>query len=153
MRGGNTHLKEGQAAPDFSLPSDDGRTVNLADYKGKQTVVLYFYPRDETPGCTKEACSFRDSLADFKKANIEVLGVSVDSVESHQEFRRKQNLNFTLLSDKDKKVSKAYGVLNLLRFSRRVTFIIDREGVIRKIYPDVSPAEHAKETFEFAKSL
>lgn len=153
IKGGSTHLKEGQAAPDFALPSDDGRTVHLSDYRGKQAVVLYFYPMDETPGCTKEACSFRDSFAAFKQANVEVLGVSVDSVESHQEFRRKQNLNFTLLSDTDKNVSKEYGVLNALRFTRRVTFIIDREGIIRKIYPDVNPAEHARATLEAAQAL
>jgi peroxiredoxin Q/BCP len=89
-------LKEGATAPDFTLPTDDGRQIKLSDYQGKQTVVLYFYPKDETPGCTKQACAFRDSLADYKKENIEVLGVSVDSVEAHKAFKKNQKLNFTL---------------------------------------------------------
>lgn len=145
-------LKEGDAAPAFSLPSDDGRTVSLADYKGKQAVVLYFYPKDETPGCTKEACAFRDAFADFKAANVEVLGVSVDGVASHQSFKKKENLNFTLLADAGKEVSKQYGVLGGSMASR-VTFLIDKEGKIRKIYPQVAPADHAKEVLADAKGL
>ena len=146
-------VAEGRAAPDFALPSDDGRTVKLSDYRGKQPVVLYFYPKDETPGCTKEACAFRDSLAEFKKAGVEVLGVSVDSVEAHRKFREKESLNFTLLSDEKKEVTQRYGVLGTLGFASRVTFIIDKDGTIRKIYRDVSPAEHAEEVLTFARTL
>ena len=144
-------LKEGDAAPDFALKADDGRTVKLADYKNR-TIVMYFYPKDETPGCTKEACAFRDSFAEYKKAGIEVLGVSVDSVESHQAFKKNQRLTFTLLSDESKEASKAYGVLSSAGYSKRVTFII-KDGVIKKIYPQVSPAEHAAEVLADARAL
>ncbi len=145
-------LKAGMKAPDFTLPNDEGKQVKLSDYLGK-TVVLYFYPRDETPGCTKEACAFRDAFADYKKAGIEVLGVSVDSVDSHKEFKRNQRLNFTLLSDTDKKVSEQYGVLSKAGYSNRVTFIIGKDGMIKKIYPKVSPAEHAAEVLADARAL
>ncbi|GAC1446691.1 MAG: thioredoxin-dependent thiol peroxidase [Pyrinomonadaceae bacterium] len=144
---------EGQPAPDFALKSDDGRTVKLSDYKGKNVVVLYFYPKDETPGCTKEACAFRDSFKQFKAAGIEVLGVSTDTAESHKEFKKHQNLNFTLLTDDQKEVSKQYGVLMTAGYSSRVTFIIDKQGVVRKVYEKVSPAEHANEVLTFAKTL
>jgi thioredoxin-dependent peroxiredoxin len=146
-------LEEGMTAPDFTLPSDDGRTVKLSDYRGKQIVALYFYPKDETPGCTKQACAFRDSFVTLRDAGIEVLGVSVDSVESHKEFRRKQNLNFTLLSDSKKEVSGQYGVLGTLGFAKRVTFVIDKNGVIRKIYRDVNPSQNAADVLAFAKSI
>ncbi len=146
-------IAEGSAAPDFALPSDDGRMVKLSDFRGKQPVVLYFYPKDESPGCTKEACSFRDNLAEFKKAGIEVLGVSVDSAEAHRKFREKEKLNFTLLSDEDKEVTRRYGVLGSSGVASRVTFIIDKSGAVRKIYRDVSPADHAAEVLAFARTL
>jgi peroxiredoxin Q/BCP len=146
-------VSEGGAAPDFALPSDDGRTVKLSDYRGRQPVVLYFYPKDETPGCTKEACAFRDSFAEFKKAGVEILGVSVDSVEAHRKFREKESLNFTLLSDEKKEVTGRYGVLGTSGVASRVTFVIDKDGTIRKIYRDVSPAEHAEEVLAFARTL
>lgn len=147
------HIAEGSSAPDFALPGDDGRTVKLSDYRGRQPVVLYFYPKDETPGCTKEACSFRDTLADFKKAGVEVLGVSVDSTDAHKKFKEKEHLNFTLLSDENKEVTKRYGVLGAFGVASRVTFVIDKTGSIRKIYRDVSPADHAAEVLAFAKTL
>ncbi len=146
-------LAEGMAAPDFTLASDDGRMVKLSSYKGKQPVVLYFYPKDETPGCTKQACSFRDNFKAFKDAGIEVLGVSVDTVDSHKAFKQNQKLNFTLLADDKKEVSKSYGVLSERGYSSRVTFVIDKEGVIRKIYTNVDPVANATETLEFAKTL
>lgn len=153
--GGGDHHKpaEGSPAPDFTLPSDDGRMVKLSDYKGKQPVVLYFYPKDETPGCTKQACSFRDNFKAFKDAGIEVLGVSVDTVDAHKAFKRNQKLNFTLLADDKKEVSKQYGVLSERGYSSRVTFVIDKQGVVRKIYTNVDPVANATETLEFAKTL
>ncbi|MDQ3687668.1 MAG: peroxiredoxin [Acidobacteriota bacterium] len=146
-------LAEGSPAPDFTLAADDGRMVKLSEYKGKQPVVLYFYPKDETPGCTKQACSFRDNFKAFKDAGIEVLGVSVDTVDSHKAFKKNQKLNFTLLADDKKEVSKSYGVLSERGYSSRVTFVIDKEGVIRKIYTNVDPVANATETLEFAKTL
>src|SRR6266542_5092839 len=107
--GGRTMLGEGDPAPDFRLPADDGKTYALKDLRG-QKVVLYFYPKDDTPGCTKEACSFRDAFADFKKRGIEVLGVSVDSEASHKKFAAKYKLPFTLLADPDHAIADAYGV-------------------------------------------
>lgn len=145
-----TNLKVGDAAPDFELRTDDGRTVKLSDYRDK-VVVLFFYPKDETPGCTKEACAFRDAYEDFKAAGIEVFGISVDDVESHQAFKKKENLNFTLLADETKEVSKKYGVLGAMGFSQRVTFLIGKGGVIKKIFKDVKPEQHAKEVLDVAK--
>ncbi|PIO48773.1 MAG: thioredoxin-dependent thiol peroxidase [[Chlorobium] sp. 445] len=148
----DTALKVGDMAPDFELKADDGRTVKLSDYKDK-TVVLFFYPKDETPGCTKEACAFRDTYDDFKAAGIEVFGISVDNIDSHQAFKKKQNLNFTLLSDETKDVSKKYGVLGLMGYSQRVTFLIGKGGIIKKIFKDVNPEQHAKEVLEIAKAV
>jgi len=145
-------LKEGDAAPDFTLPSDEGKSVTLSQFKGK-VVALYFYPKDGTPGCTKEACSFRDNNAELKAANIEVLGVSVDDVKSHQEFKKEQNLNFTLLADDKKEVAKKYGVLNSMNYSVRVTFLIDGDGKIRKIFKDVNTETHATDVLAAAKAL
>jgi thioredoxin-dependent peroxiredoxin len=146
-------LKEGDEAPDFTLQADDGRTVKLSDYKGVSNVVLYFYPKDQTMGCTKEACSYRDNLSMFKDANAEILGVSVDDVKSHQEFKQKENLNFTLLADPDKTVTKQYGVLNSIGMASRVTFLIDKEGKIRKIYPKVDPSENYKDVLAALKTM
>ncbi|MDW8020086.1 MAG: peroxiredoxin [Chloroherpetonaceae bacterium] len=115
--------------------------------------MLFFYPKDETPGCTKEACAFRDVYAEFKAADIEVFGISVDNVASHQAFKQKQNLNFTLLADETKEVCKKYGVLGALGFAQRVTFLIGKGGVIKKIFRDVQPEVHAKEVLEVAKTI
>lgn len=147
-----TSLKVGDVAPDFALKADDGRIVKLSECRGK-TVVLFFYPKDETPGCTKEACAFRDAYDDFKANGIEVFGISVDDVESHQAFKKKENLNFTLLSDETKEVSKKYGVLGMMGFAQRVTFLIDKDGIIKKIFKDVRPEQHAKEVLDVAKSM
>ncbi len=146
-------LAEGSPAPDFTLAADDGRMVKLSEYKGKQPVVLYFYPKDETPGCTKQACAFRDSLADYKKANIEVFGISVDSVEAHKAFKKNQKLNFTLLADADQKVSGQYGVLSSAGYARRVTFVVGKDGTIKKVYPKADPALNAIEVLTFAKTI
>ena len=144
-------LKEGDKAPSFSLPSQNGEIISLKDLKGK-TVILYFYPKDMTPGCTQEACDFRDAQAKFKKSNAVVLGVSKDSVERHVKFQEKYDLNFPLLSDEDGSVCEAYGVwkqksLYGKKFMgiERATFIIGPTGKIEKIYPKVKVKGHAEE--------
>jgi len=144
-------LKEGDVAPLFSVPTSGGGVVSLVDLKGKN-VILYFYPRDDTPGCTKEACAFRDNFAEFKKRGAVVLGVSPDSVKSHDKFIEKFKLPFTLLADVDKKIVEAYGVWGEKRFmgrkylgTHRVTFLIGPDGKIKKIWPQVKPDEHAAE--------
>ena len=146
-------LKEGDAAPEFTLTADNGAQVKLSDYKGKQPVVLYFYPKDETPGCTKQACAFRDSLADYRKAGIEVFGISVDSVEAHQAFKKNQKLNFRLLADADKRVSAAYGVLGERGYASRTTFVVGKDGQIKRVFEKVDPALNAAEVLAFAKTL
>jgi peroxiredoxin Q/BCP len=132
---GTVGVAVGDRAPDFTLADAEGKPVSLADFRGKRAVVLYFYPKDDTPGCTKEACSFRDSYEEFTQAGAEVIGVSSDSGSSHQGFAKKHRLPFTLLSDPGGAVRKKYGVpatLGLL--PGRVTFVIDREGVVRHVF-------------------
>lgn len=123
-------LKKQSLAPDFALPDQDGNTRKLLDYKGKW-LVLYFYPRDNTFGCTKEACSFRDELSDLKALNAEVVGVSVDNIESHKAFAEAHKLSFPLLADTKKTMSRDYGVLTPMGFANRVTFFIDPNGEIK----------------------
>ena len=144
-------LKEGDPAPAFTAMTNGGATVSLADFKGRN-VILYFYPRDNTPGCTKEACAFRDHFADFERKGAMVLGVSTDPVKSHDKFVAKYQLPFTLLADEDKKIVRAYGVWGPKTFmgvkyagTSRVTFLIGPDGKIKKIWPKVKPAEHAEE--------
>jgi len=144
-------LKEGDVAPDFSVATSGGGRLSLADFKGKN-VILYFYPKDDTPGCTKEACAFRDNFAEFKKRGAVVLGVSPDSPKSHDKFVEKFKLPFTLLADEEKKIVAAYGVWGEKSFmgrkymgTYRVTFLIGPDGRIRKIWPQVKPDEHAAE--------
>ncbi|HWP64960.1 MAG TPA: peroxiredoxin [Candidatus Limnocylindria bacterium] len=135
LGGGEAGVKPGDRAPDFTLPDATGRMVSLADFRGRKPVVLYFYPKDDTPGCTKEACSFRDHYEDFAAAGAEVIGVSSDSGEAHRKFIEKHRLPFTLLSDRQGEVRKRYGVpatLGLL--PGRVTFVIDRDGVVRHVF-------------------
>jgi peroxiredoxin Q/BCP len=147
-------LKEGDPAPDFAAETDSAGKVSLADFKGKN-VILYFYPRDNTPGCTKEACAFRDEFAQFKKKGAVVLGVSTDSAKSHTRFIEKYKLPFTLLADEDKKIAEAYGVWGEKKFMgvkyigiHRVTFLIGPDGRIKKIWSKVKSAEHAAEVLE-----
>jgi peroxiredoxin Q/BCP len=122
----------GSKAPDFTLPSQSGEMVSLKDFLGEKVVILYFYPKDDTPGCTKEACAFRDEHEEFGKLDAEVIGVSSDSVESHRRFAEKHDLSFTLLSDGGGKVRRMYGVPNTFGvFPGRVTYVIDEAGVIR----------------------
>jgi peroxiredoxin Q/BCP len=150
-------LKEGDKAPEFSANMNAGGKISLADYLGKN-VILYFYPKDDTPGCTKEACAFRDHFADFKKVGAMVFGVSPDSVKSHDKFVEKFKLPFTLLADEDKKIVEAYGVWGEKSFMGRkymgvyrVTFLIGPDGKIKKIWPEVKPDEHAAEVLAALK--
>lgn len=153
-------LTEGQTAPDFTLPATGGKTISLADFKGAKSVVLYFYPKDETPGCTKEACSFRDVQSEFDAAGAAILGVSADSVASHEKFAANHHLPFPLLSDADKTVSDAYGVWKEKSMYgktflgvERTTFVVDREGVIRKTWRKVNVDGHIDEVLEFVRTL
>ena len=146
--------KEGSVAPNFAAKDANGETVRLKDLRG-QKVVLYFYPKDDTPGCTKEACSFRDAFADFKKRDIKVLGVSIDSEASHKKFAAKYKLPFTLLADPDHAIADAYGVYGEKKFMgrtylgvKRVTFLIDEKGKVKKVFEKVKPEEHAKDVIE-----
>ena len=144
-------LKEGDMAPEFTAPTNDGGKVSLSDFKGRN-VILYFYPRDNTPGCTKEACAFRDEFAAFKKKGAVVLGVSTDSPKSHDKFVEKYKLPFTLLADEGKEIVQAYGVWGPKKFmgmkfigTHRMTFLIGPDGRIKKIWPKVKPADHAQD--------
>jgi peroxiredoxin Q/BCP len=141
-------IQEGDTAPDFTLKADDGRDVRLSDLRGKP-VVLYFYPQDDTPGCTKEACAFRDRRHDMEERGAVVLGVSPDTVESHEQFRDKYSLNFPLLADPDHAVAESYGAWGEKNFMgrksigiRRSTFVIDREGKVAKAWHRVSVDGH-----------
>lgn len=150
-------LNVGDKAPEFSLPGNDGREHRLADQKGKWT-LLYFYPKDDTPGCTKEACTIRDNYPDFTRLGVDVLGVSTDSIASHDKFAKKHALPFTLLADERKKVVEAYGVgskvLGIpLPFPSRTSFLIDPDLKIAKIYEKVDPGAHAKEVLEDLRGL
>jgi peroxiredoxin Q/BCP len=147
-------LKEGTAAPNFTAKTANGETVKLKDLRGRR-VVLYFYPKDDTPGCTKEACSFRDEFADFKKSGIEVLGVSPDSEASHKKFAAKYKLPFTLLADPDHAIADTYGVWGEKKFMgrtylgvKRMTFLIDEKGKLKKVFEKVKPEAHAREVLE-----
>ncbi|WP_337860361.1 peroxiredoxin [Ferroplasma sp.] len=143
-------LNVGSEAPEFETLDQDGKKVKLSDFKNS-VVVLYFYPRDNTPGCTMEAKNFRDNIDLFKEKGIKVFGVSVDSTESHKKFEDKFGLNFTLLSDKPKDIVKKYGVMGLAT-AKRVTYII-KDGKIVYVYPKVSPREHAKEVYDKIEEL
>ena len=144
-------LKEGDKAPEFSATTDAGERLSLKDLKGKP-VVLYFYPKDDTPGCTKQACGIRDSYEEFRRAGALVLGVSPDPVKSHVKFIKKFELPFTLLADEDKAIANSYGVWGEKSFmgrkymgNHRVTFLINADGRIAKIWPAVKPETHAEE--------
>jgi len=148
-------LTLGDKAPPFTLPTADGRQVSLSDYRGRQPVVVYFYPKDDTPGCTAEACAFRDQYEDFKQAGAEVIGISSDAPEAHAKFASKHRLPFLLLSDRDGAVRKAYGVpatLGLL--PGRVTFVVDREGIVRHLFSSQFRAtKHVSEAIGVLKSM
>jgi thioredoxin-dependent peroxiredoxin len=145
------HLPEvGQPAPDFRLASTEDRDISLADFRGKQALVLYFYPRDDTPGCTAEACAFRDLRALFNEHGAEIVGVSTDTVKSHKKFQAKYHLTFPLLADPDHAVADRYGVWQPKKFMgrefmgiARTTFVIDKDGTIKAVFPNVKVDGHA----------
>lgn len=152
-------ITENKKAPDFTLPDQTGKEHSLSDYTGRW-VLLYFYPKDDTPGCTKEACGIRDNFAAFKRKGIVVLGVSTDSVKSHGKFVQKYNLPFTLLADEDKKVVELYGVWGKKKFmgreylgTLRNSYLIGPDGKIQKIYEGVKPEEHAAEVLEAVENF
>jgi peroxiredoxin Q/BCP len=152
---GAAGLKVGDAAPGFTLMDQDGKQRALGDYHGRW-VVLYFYPRDDTPGCTTEACRFRDDIHSLRELGIAILGVSLDDVASHEAFAEEYHLPFPLLSDPKGKVAKTYGSLfrlGPLRFAKRHTFIIDPQGRIAKIYRDVKPQTHSDQVIADLKAL
>jgi thioredoxin-dependent peroxiredoxin len=134
----------GDKAPAIQAPDQNGKTHKLADYKGTN-VVLYFYPKDDTPGCTTQSCSFRDALGELKAANAQVIGVSPDSVESHEAFAAKYNLPFPLLADPERKIIQDYGVAKGEKSAQRVTFLIGGDGKILKVYPKVDVKNHSQE--------
>ncbi|MDP3778438.1 MAG: thioredoxin-dependent thiol peroxidase [bacterium] len=147
-------LTLGQKAPDFTLPDQNGVEHKLSAYKG-QRVLIYFYPKDDTPGCTKEACNFRDNMISFKKSKIQIFGISVDPVKRHAKFAEKFELPFPLLSDEKKEVVEAYGVWAKKKFmgreymgTLRMSFLIDPQGKIEKIYEQVKPDTHTQEVIE-----
>lgn len=152
-------IKLNQKAPDFHLKDQDGKEHALSDYKD-QWVLMYFYPKDDTPGCTKEACVIRDNFPKFRRVKAKVFGVSADSVKSHAKFAEKYDLPFTLLADEDKKVIRAYGVWAKKKFMGReymgilrTSFLINPQGKVAKVYADVKPAEHADEVLADLKEF
>lgn len=145
---------EGIPAPAFEARDQHGALVRLADFKGKASVVLYFYPKDDTPGCTAQACSLRDGFGAIKAAGAVILGVSADSTQSHKAFAEKFHLPFSILADPEKKIIEAYGVkLPLLGFARRVTFLIDKQGVVRKVIRDTRTQDHDQQVLALLKEI
>jgi thioredoxin-dependent peroxiredoxin len=145
--------QQGEILPDLRLTTESGEHIGTGELTGQKT-VLYFYPKDDTPGCTKEACAFRDRMNDFARVGIQVYGVSLDSPESHREFREKYGLNFPLLTDEGGRAAEVLGVLREnRRTTNRVTFLLDPEARISKVYPEVSPETHADEILKDAASL
>ena len=147
-------IEEGKLAPDFELPTDGGETIKLSDLRGKP-VVLYFYPKDDTPGCTTQACGIRDAYGEFEKAGAVVLGVSPDNEKSHGKFKSKYELPFTLLADTEHSVAEQYGVWGEKSFAgkkymgvNRSTFVIDADGNVKRVMHDVKPANHADDVLE-----
>ncbi len=152
-------LEVGDKAPAFTLPDQDGKKVSLKSLLGNGVVVLYFYPKDNTPGCTKEACSFRDDYSAFKRAGAQIVGVSTDSAASHTKFRSKFDLPFPLLADEDKEVVQGYGVWkNKVLYGRkfkgieRTTFVIDKKGIVRAVFPKVKVDGHSTAVLEAVKA-
>ncbi len=149
-------MKKGDKLPAFRLPDQNGNTIDISDFTGKQPLVLYFYPKDETPGCTKEACTFRDAITDFEQLNAKIIGISADSVKSHKAFAEKHNLNFTLLSDEIKQVRKllkvpsdVFGLLD-----GRVTYVVNKNGVVQHIFKSqLNTTRHVEEAKKALENL
>jgi thioredoxin-dependent peroxiredoxin len=148
-------LDAGSKAPTFTLPSQSGEMVSLEDFIGTKPVVLFFYPKDDTPGCTKEACAFRDDYEQFGKLDADVIGISSDSVDSHRSFASKHDLPFTLLSDEGGKVRRLYRVPNTFGlFPGRVTYVIDKEGVVRRVFSSqLGVEQHVEEALKALRSV
>jgi peroxiredoxin Q/BCP len=147
-------VAEGMKAPAFEARDQHGALVRLADFQGKSAVVLYFYPKDDTPGCTAQACSLRDGFSALQAAGAVILGVSADTTESHKAFAEKFRLPFSLLADPERRIIEAYGVkMPLLGMARRVTILIDRQGTIRKVIRDVRTKDHDQQVLALLKSL
>ena len=146
----------GTEAPAFTLPDQNGKPVSLSEYRGRW-VVLYFYPKDGTPGCTTEACEFRDNVFAFREIGATILGISVDNVESHEQFAARYHLPFTILADSEKNVARQYGVLHrmlgVMELARRETFIVDPQGRVAKHYREVDPGSHSKQVMADLKAL
>ncbi len=147
------NLSVGDKAPDFTLQDSNGNSYTLSDFKGKSPVIVYFYPKANTPGCTTEACGIRDDYSQFIQNGIKIFGISVDSKEAIQEFIKDHNLNFPLLSDANKVVAKKYGVLNNFGVANRITFIVDKDGKLANIIRDVDVNTHAEKVLDLAKQL
>jgi len=147
-----TLLAAGTKAPDFETPDQDGRTVRLRDFAGRP-VVLYFYPEDDTPGCTREACAFRDDLEAFQERGAAVLGVSTQDETSHRAFREKHGLTFPLLADNRKEISRAYNALGLLGIAKRVTYVIGPDGTILAAFRRLDPRSHSEEALRILSSI
>lgn len=152
-------IMEKTKAPDFELKNEKGEIVKLSDYLG-ETVILYFYPKDDTPGCTTEACNFRDDYSQYERAGVKILGVSPDSTKSHEKFKTKHGLPFPLLSDEDHQVAEAYGVWGLKKIMGkeyfgilRTTFLIDKKGMVARVFEGVKPASHSEEVLQAIKAL
>jgi peroxiredoxin Q/BCP len=150
--GGEGLLPVGATVPDLSAKDQKGATRRLSDERG-HALIVYFYPKDETPGCTKEACAFRDAWDKFKAANVQIFGVSTDDEASHAEFAKKEKLPFPLLADPEGAWVKAFGVSTTLGMASRVSFLIDGAGKVAKVYPDVDPGVHADEVLKDATAL
>jgi peroxiredoxin Q/BCP len=147
-------IKEGAKAPVFEAVDQHGALVRLADFQGKAIVVLYFYPKDDTPGCTAQACSLRDGFAEIKAAGAVILGVSADSSQSHEAFAEKFHLPFSILADPDRRIIEAYGVKwPLLGIAKRVTFLIDRQGIVRKVITDIRTKDHDQQVLALLKGM
>ena len=149
-------MKKGDKIPAFRLPDQNNNTIDINDFTGKQPIVLYFYPKDETPGCTKEACTFRDAMKDFEQLNAKIIGISADSVKSHKAFAENHNLNFTLLSDENKQVRKLLEVPSDVfgLIDGRVTYVVDKNGVIQHIFKSqLNATKHVGEAKKALEAL
>ena len=147
-------IEIGSKIPEFSLPDQNGNVININDYIGKKNLVIYFYPKDDTPGCTKEACYFRDQYEIFNQADAMIIGISSQSVESHKKFAEKYHLSFTLLSDENSVVRKMFGAISLGLIPGRVTYVVDKKGIVKYIFDSqTEPTKHVDEALRILKDM